>query len=304
VAQEPHSAEHFGEQRDFWWHKDFLDLMALRWRLAEASSLADIGCGLCHWSRLLYPYLRKPARFAGVDREERWIAKGREKFEREFPGLSAELLTFARGDATNIPLPDNSYDIGTCQTVVRRRSDPAKALHEMVRVLRPGGLLVCAEPNNLWNYLALNSLTEKQSVETLTRRFEFWVRYHRGKKLRGAGDHSIGDLLPGYFSEVGLKDIQVYQSDRTASLFAPFETREQQVILEQERAWKRLGAGPWDKEEVRREVLLGGGSEELFEAGYADFVAKFEAEQRAIEAGEFHAANGSLFYLVSGRKPG
>jgi len=94
------------------------------------------------------------------------------------------------------------------------------------------------------------------------------------------------------------------QSDRTASLFAPFETREQQVILEQERAWKRLGAGPWDKEEVRREVLLGGGSEELFEAGYADFVAKFEAEQRAIEAGEFHAANGSLFYLVSGRKPG
>ena len=68
----PHSAEQFGAQRDFWWHRDFLDLMAARWRLAEASSLADIGCGLCHWSRLLYPYLRGPARFAGVDREARW----------------------------------------------------------------------------------------------------------------------------------------------------------------------------------------------------------------------------------------
>ena len=48
---EPHSAAHFGEQRDFWWHRDFLDLMALRWKLADASSIADIGCGLGHWSR-------------------------------------------------------------------------------------------------------------------------------------------------------------------------------------------------------------------------------------------------------------
>ena len=40
------SAELFGEQRDFWWNRDFLDLMAARWRLQEADSLADIGCGL------------------------------------------------------------------------------------------------------------------------------------------------------------------------------------------------------------------------------------------------------------------
>src|ERR1039458_5904506 len=41
----PHSAEQFGPQRDFWWNRDFLDLMATRWRLREAASLADIGCG-------------------------------------------------------------------------------------------------------------------------------------------------------------------------------------------------------------------------------------------------------------------
>jgi trans-aconitate methyltransferase len=61
MSNEPHSAEWFGEQRDFWWNRDFLDLMAARWRLHEASSLADIGCGIGHWSRLLYPYLRAPA---------------------------------------------------------------------------------------------------------------------------------------------------------------------------------------------------------------------------------------------------
>ena len=54
---------------------------------------------------------------------------------------------------------------------------------------------------------------------------------------------------------------------------------------------------------MRGDVLLGGGSEELFEAGYADFVQNFEATQRGIEAGQFHAAYGCLLYLVSGRKP-
>ena len=75
MPEQPHSAEQFGPQRDFWWHRDFLDLMAARWSLNEAASLADVGCGQCHWSRLLYPYLRAPARFAGVDREPRWVAE-------------------------------------------------------------------------------------------------------------------------------------------------------------------------------------------------------------------------------------
>ena len=81
----PHSAEQFGPQRDYWWNRDFLDLMANRWGLREATSLADIGCGLCHWSRLLYPYLRTPARLTGVDREARWVADAARNLHRAFP---------------------------------------------------------------------------------------------------------------------------------------------------------------------------------------------------------------------------
>src|SRR5947207_13172687 len=101
----PHSAEQFGAQRDFWWNRDFLDLMARRWRLSEASSLADIGCGQCHWSRLLYRYLKQPARFAGIDREQRWIDKSAQSFTRAFPQTRSDLFEFLQGDATNIPLP-------------------------------------------------------------------------------------------------------------------------------------------------------------------------------------------------------
>src|SRR5580765_1046343 len=214
MADQPHSAEQFGEQRDFWWNKDFFDLMAKRWRLAEASSLADIGCGRCHWSRLLYPYLRGSARLTAMDREKQWVAEGEKEFRRVLPQVSSELLKFVQGDATAIPLPDNSFDVVTCQTVLMHLPRPLDALREMLRILRSGGLLVCVEPNNLWNYLTFTSLSPSDPTERIVREFEFWLRYHRGKVAAGKGDHSIGDLLPGYFARVGLRDIAVHLSDR------------------------------------------------------------------------------------------
>jgi hypothetical protein len=48
-------------------------------------------------------------------------------------------------------------------------------------------------------------------------------------------------------------------------------------------------------------ALAAGGSE--FEKGYAELCEKFEREQAGITAGTFHAAGGSINYLVSARKP-
>ena len=300
---QPHSAEQFGPQRDFWWHRDFLDLMAARWRLHEAASLADIGCGQGHWSRLLYPYLRAPARLTGVDREPRWVAEAAENFRRAFPQLAPDQFTFVEGDAAKLPLPENAFDVVTCQTVLLHLARPMEALREMLRILRPGGLLVCVEPNNLWNYLTFTSLTAAEPVETIVRRFEFWLRYHRGKVTVGQGDHTLGDLLPGYFAATGLTGIAVYQSDRPASIFPPYDSPEQQALLEQEQSSKDSATGQWNRDEVRRCVLAGGGREEFFERGFAELLEKFAKEQQAMQAGSFHAAGGSLFYLVSGRKP-
>jgi SAM-dependent methyltransferase len=298
----PHSAEQFGPQRDFWWNRDFLDLMAARWRLGEATSLADIGCGLCHWSRLLYPYLRPPARFAGVDREARWVAEAALSFRRAFPQVPPDLLTVVQGDATAIPLPNDSFDVVTCQTLLMHLARPADALREMLRILRPGGLLICVEPNNLWNYLPFTSLTAEEPVEVLVRRFEFWLRYHRGKAAAGQGDHTIGDLLPGAFPQAGLTDIAVHLSDRTAALFPPYETPAQQALVQQARQWKDAATGPWDRADLRRHVLGGGGTDELFVRAFAEMIEAFNREKEAIAAGTFHAAFGGLTYLVSGRK--
>jgi len=298
----PHSAEHLGPQRDFWWNRDFLDLMARRWRLDEASSLADIGCGLCHWSRLLYPYLKQPRRLAAVDRERHWIAEAEQLVRHAFPEAARDQFEFKQGDATNIALPSNSFDVVTCQTVLMHLADPMQVLREMTRVLRPGGLLICVEPNNFWNYMSFTSLTPAEPVEVLVRRFEFWLRYHRGKTACGGGDHSIGDLLPGYFAQAGLAEIAVYVSDRAPALFPPYDSPAQRVILKQEEIWKESGTGPWEREELRRHILAGGGTEELFERGFHELISKHNREQEAIAAGTFHAGGGGVTYIVSGRK--
>src|SRR3954463_780938 len=124
----PHSAEQFGAQREFWWNRDFLELMARRWRLNEASSLADIGCGLCHWSRLLFPYLRKPGKLVAVDREPRWLAEAERLFQKDFKEISSTQASFLQGSAEAIPLEPDSFDVVTCQTVLMHLPKPAEGL--------------------------------------------------------------------------------------------------------------------------------------------------------------------------------
>ena len=207
---EPHSATHFGEQRDYWWHRDFLDLMALRWKLPDASSMADIGCGLGHWSRLLYRYLKARARLVGVDRESWWVSEAFGFFRQVYPEVSPEQVKFVQGDALCLPLPSDEFDVVTCQTLLMHLERPDLAIEEMCRIAKPGGLVICVEPNNLLNSMGSNSLTERRPVEEVVDDFEYWLRFQRGKRALGEGNDSIGVLVPGLMAAVGLTDIEVY----------------------------------------------------------------------------------------------
>lgn len=48
--------------------------------------------------------------------------------------------------AEHIPAPDSSYDMVLLSEVLEHLAEPEKALAEAFRVLRPGGILVCAAP--------------------------------------------------------------------------------------------------------------------------------------------------------------
>lgn len=78
--------------------------------------------------------LRKPRTLTGLDLTERAIEHVRRRFA--ICGLSSNLV---RGDAEDLPFRDGSFDLVYSWGVVHHTPETPKAVHEIHRVLRPGG---------------------------------------------------------------------------------------------------------------------------------------------------------------------
>jgi ubiquinone/menaquinone biosynthesis C-methylase UbiE len=297
--KKPHSAEYFGEYRDFWWNQDFLELMSTRLNLKRAKVILDVGCGIGHWGQLLAPVLSGDSRVIGVDREKEWVAKATER--AKIFGL-ADRYTYQIGDVTALPFGDNQFDLVTCQTVMIHLKDPKAGLREMLRVLKPGGLLLVAEPNNFSNRASLSSLTERQSVDEIVDRLRFGLMVERGKQAMGLGFNSVGDLIPGYIAELEGEQIKVYMSDKAVPFFPPYLNKEQQVNIQQVRDWTKRGFIGWDREEVLGYFLAGGGRADEFERYFDLHMRENEAMIKAVDKGTYSCSGGSVTYLISARK--
>jgi len=54
-------------------------------------------------------------------------------------------IDFREGNASRMPFEDNTFDFTFCQAAFKNFSEPVKAIAEMYRVLRPGGLSIIAD---------------------------------------------------------------------------------------------------------------------------------------------------------------
>jgi ubiquinone/menaquinone biosynthesis C-methylase UbiE len=79
-------------------------------------------------------------KIAGLDISKSFVEIAR-KNARE-AGLK---IDFREGNASAIPFEDNTFDFTFCQAAFKNFSEPVKAIAEMYRVLRPGGLSVIAD---------------------------------------------------------------------------------------------------------------------------------------------------------------
>ena len=74
-----------------------------------------------------------------MDASRRMLAKAREKI---VAGHFESFVSLLHHDASELPFEDGSFDVVTCLEALEFMPRPAEALAEMIRVLRPGGLLL------------------------------------------------------------------------------------------------------------------------------------------------------------------
>jgi demethylmenaquinone methyltransferase/2-methoxy-6-polyprenyl-1,4-benzoquinol methylase len=120
------------------------------WRTVAARALAlqegevglDLGTGTADLSIAVIRHAGPGTRMIGMDITPEMLALGRRKIERL--GLQ-ERIDLRPGDAERIDLAESSVD-GCCSAfVVRNLSDIGQGFREMLRVVRPGGRVVCLE---------------------------------------------------------------------------------------------------------------------------------------------------------------
>ena len=132
------------------------------WRARAARYLAlgtgqmglDLGTGTADLAIAVIRRSGPGTRMIGMDITPEMLAVGRNKLTRL--GLQ-DRIELRIGDAEHIDLPDNSVD-GCCSAfTVRNLGDIGQGFREMLRVVRPGGRVVCLEishpPGKMFGWL-------------------------------------------------------------------------------------------------------------------------------------------------------
>lgn len=300
MSDERHSAAYFGEARDHWWNPDFLALMAKRWDLAKAQTVLDVGCGVGHWSRTLAPFLPPDASIVGIDREPDWVEEASRRASRVDGSRS---FRFLQGLAERLPFADATFDLVTCQTVLMHVAEPPVVIREMLRVLRPGGRIAVAEPNNAIRGVIRTSESANASIDRRIALARFQVVCEEGKRALGEGDNSLGDLVPGLFARAGLVDVSVFLNDRARPLVPPYASQAERAAIAEMDRFADREFWIWSKADTARYFAAGGGAEGDFGILWSMAIENRRAEVAAIREGRLDDGGAGLVYLVSGRKP-
>jgi len=147
----------------------------------------EVGCGNGAFTEELIAHTA-PRAVSSIDPSEGQLA-----FARTRP--AAKLAEFRLGDAQALPFPDKTFDAAAMALVISFIADPAKAVAEMARVVRPGGIVA----TYMWDIpgggLPVNPI-------------------YMGLMAIGAGDlrpvlapQSNRDNMQKYWEQAGMKDV-------------------------------------------------------------------------------------------------
>lgn len=172
---------------------DYLDLQT-------GEAVLEVGCGTGVFLPALAAAVGERGSVVAIDHAASFLAQAQERIAEA--GVSAN-VTLREADAMALPFPDDSFDAAHCERVLMHLEDPAGAIVEMRRVVRPGGRVVAAE------VFAEGATTDHPDPETNTAIFRAMVSGIRNPRM--------GIQLRRLFLRAGLEDVR-------GTVVADFET--------------------------------------------------------------------------------
>jgi len=156
----------------------------------EGHHVLDIGCGTGLHCQLLTFLVGRSGLVTGIDYSDQMVREAQRRVEgRNLP------LKFERGDANALEFDNNTFDRIWCAAVLQHLADPSKAVAEMVRVLRPGGMACSFEHD--WGTLVIDS-GEQGTAQKI-------ASLHCDSIRTG----HVGRQVPRLFKEAGLSEVAV-----------------------------------------------------------------------------------------------
>ena len=160
-------------------------------------------------------------------------------------------VEFRRADAAALGLPDDSVDGARVERVLQHLDDPAAAVAEMARAVRPGGRVVAAEPD--WGSLVIDAGDPASAAQ---------VAAAAAGRLRSA---LVGRRLRRIMLDAGLDEVEV--AARTL------------LITDAEQA-----IAVFDLPDAAARAVAGGGLPEAQAAEWLEALARDGAEGRVLVA--------------------
>jgi ubiquinone/menaquinone biosynthesis C-methylase UbiE len=217
-------------------------LRSHRWRTAENSaaylmphlraglSLLDVGCGpgtlTADLARLV-----APGRVTAIEPDEAVLALARD----EASARGAANVDFAVADVHTLDRPDASFDVVHAHQVLQHLADPVRALREMRRVCRPGGIVAARDSD----YAAFAWYPAVPALED-------WRRLYRETVRANGGEPDAARRLLSWARAAGFTDIT---STASTWCFATPTDR---------RWWGEMWARRITESDLARQLVAGG----------------------------------------------
>ena len=180
--------------------------------LQPGSRVLDVGCGPGSISVGLAKAI-EPGELHGIDMEESQI-----EIAKASAAAGGHANTdFQVGDATDLPFEDNSFDAAHTHAVLMHVPDTEKALSEIMRVLKPGGVFASREVVTYASFVGPDEAVDDEAWSTFAR------------LVSASGGHpDMGRDLKNAFVEAGFVDVEwsasfdVFSTPEDAAFFHAF----------------------------------------------------------------------------------